>query len=222
MHDNKSAFASYEYDVKIKQTFPYYDDFFEQITDLVKTVFDHPVSWLDVGCGTGKMGEVAHRNVELERFVFSDASEGMMSVAKKNHSCPQDEFLVCDVLDLPYKDEFNVITAVQVFHFFHVQDRQKALKRCYEALKEDGLLITFENFAPFTKIGQTIDLKKWKEFQMRQGKTLEEANQHIDRYGKAYFPVTIEEHLKLMRECGFKVVEILWVSNMQVGLWGLK
>lgn len=25
-----------------------------------------------------------------------------------------------------------------------------------------------------------------------------------------------------MQNCGFKAVEILWLSNMQVGLWGIK
>ena len=25
--------------------------------------------------------------------------------------------------------------------------------------------------------------------------------------------------MELMRNCGFKAVEILWLSNMQVGIW---
>ena len=41
-------------------------------------------------------------------------------------------------------------------------------------------------------------------------------------YGKDYFPITLEEHINLMRNSGFRVVEILWLSNMQVGLWGMK
>lgn len=36
MNDNKSAFRSDEYDRKIKQTLPYYDEFYEQVIDLVK------------------------------------------------------------------------------------------------------------------------------------------------------------------------------------------
>ena len=33
MNDNKSAFYSREYDRKIKQTLPYYDDFYEQVIE---------------------------------------------------------------------------------------------------------------------------------------------------------------------------------------------
>ncbi len=36
------------------------------------------------------------------------------------------------------------------------------------------------------------------------------------------FEKPISENMELMRNCGFKAVEILWLSNMQVGLWGIK
>ena len=56
---------------------------------------------------------------------------------------------------------------------------------------------------------------------MEQGKSLEESNKHIERYGKEYFPISLSENMKLMKNCGFKIVEILWLSNMHVGLWGI-
>lgn len=71
-------------------------------------------------------------------------------------------------------------------------------------------------------IGKSVYLEKWKRYQMSQGKSIEESERHIERYGKDYFPITLEEHLKLMRNCGFRVVEILWLSNMQAGIWGMK
>ena len=55
---------------------------------------------------------------------------------------------------------------------------------------------------------------------MKQGKSLEECENHIKRYGKDYFPISLSENVELMRNCGFIAVEILWLSNMQVGLWG--
>ncbi len=57
---------------------------------------------------------------------------------------------------------------------------------------------------------------------MEQGKSLEETEKHISRYGKDYFPITIEEHLHLLRESVFRVVEMLWFSNTQAGFWAMK
>jgi tRNA (cmo5U34)-methyltransferase len=34
-----------------------------------------------------------------------------------------------------------------------------------------------------------------------------------------YFPITIEEHLSLLREIGFEVIELLWFSYMQAGFY---
>lgn len=119
-------------------------------------------------------------------------------------------------------DEFDVITAIQVNHYLQIEERKTALKKYYKALKENGLFISFENFSPFTEIGRIVYLEKWKRYQLEQGKSLEESKKHIERYGKDYFPITLEEQLTLMRNCGFRAVEILWLSNMQVGIWGVK
>lgn len=96
------------------------------------------------------------------------------------------------------------------------------MKKCYDALKDNGLFISFENFAPFTDVGKSVYLEKWSRYQLKQGKSLEECKAHIERYGKDYFPITLSEHMELMQNCGFKAAEILRLSNMQVGLWGMK
>ena len=222
MNDNQSAFNSSEYDRKIKQTLPYYDEFYKQVIELVKTFHNSAIKWLDIGCGTGKMGSVALENIELEQFVFCDSSAEMIRISEKQFHRPNTAFSVCNVQNLKYTNEFDVITAIQVNHYLHIEERKAALKKCYAALKENGIFITFENFSPFTGIGEKVYLEKWKRYQLKHGKSLEECNKHIERYGKDYFPITVKEHINLMRNSGFQVVEILWLSNMQVGLWGMK
>ena len=51
MIDNTSAFHSNEYDQKIRQTFPYYEEFYVQVTELVKTAH--------IGAGTVKIVEIS-------------------------------------------------------------------------------------------------------------------------------------------------------------------
>lgn len=222
MNDNISAFNTMEYNSKIKQTLPYYDEFYKQVIELVKTFHSGAVRWLDVGCGTGKMGSVAFENVALEKFVFSDCSEKMIKIVKERFDFENTEFVVCDAKELDYVNEFDVITAIQVNHYMNETSRKAALMKYYAALKNNGLFISFENFAPFTDLGKSIYLERWKRYQLEQGKSLEECNKHIERYGKEYFPISLSENIELMKNCGFKIVEILWLSNMQVGIWGIK
>ena len=45
---------------------------------------------------------------------------------------------------------------------------------------------------------------------------------HLARFGVDYFPLTIEEHLQMLTDCGFRVVELLWYSVTQAGFYGVK
>ncbi len=222
MPDNLSAFDSWEYDRKIRQTLPYYDDLYAQAAGLVRDVKPAPAAWLDVGCGTGRMRSAVPSDMAIGQFVFCDVSEEMIAIARQRYAGPGTAFTVCDIRALPYDGAFDVVTAMLVMHFFRGEDRAAALRKCYEALKPEGLFVSFENFAPFTETGRAIGLDRWRRFQIRQGKSPEESRAHIDRYGKAYFPVTPAENLALMRDCGFRAAEILWLSNLQIGVWGLK
>ena len=100
--------------------------------------------------------------------------------------------------------------------------RLAATRKCYELLKPGGLYITFENIRPLTAAGTEIGKTNWKNFQIAAGKTADEAENHIQRFGVEYFPITVEEHLALLRGCGFKVVELLWYSYMQAGFYCIK
>ena len=222
MNDNTSAFNALEYDEKIKKTLPYYEDFYKQIIDLVKIRFDKSLMWLDIGCGTGKMAEIALKMVDIEKIVFCDNSVNMIEIAKQRFKNKNTEFTTSSFLELHNNIQFDVITAIQVFHYFERKERISAIQKCYEMLRPNGLFISFENFAPNSEVGKKLFLERWKLYQLSQGKTIAESNEHIGRYGKEYFPISLSEHLKVLEHCGFENAEIIWVSNIQVGLLGIK
>lgn len=214
-----TVFSSKESDRKIKQTLPYYEEFYKQIIDVVKCHFNNKISWLDVGCGTGKMAEVG---LEVSNsFVLLDNSADMLDIARKQIHSDKAEFVLKAADDMDYEKEFDVVTAVQVFHYLSADERRKAICKCYNALKSGGIFITFENFAPDTEIGAKLYLNRWKQYQISQGKTEQESKDHIERYGTEYFPITIDKHKRLLKECGFKAVELLWCSYMQAGFIGI-
>ncbi|MBO5247216.1 MAG: methyltransferase domain-containing protein [Eubacterium sp.] len=218
----KLTYQASDYDEKIKQTLPYYEEFYEQVIRLVKTHQQQACKWLDVGCGTGKMASEAFKQIEIEKFVFCDCSEEMLSTARERFKDCDAEFLACEVQSLPYVDQFDVVTAIQVNHYLQREERKSAIQNCYRALKKNGIFITFENFAPFSDYGKTVCLEKWKQYQLEQGKSVQECEQHVQRYGKNYFPITVTEQLELIHSCGFQTAEILWLSNMQAGFWAVK
>jgi tRNA (cmo5U34)-methyltransferase len=226
-NDNITAHSSSEYDNQILRTIPYYDKFHEETIHLMKAYVAQPKIWLDTGCGTGVL---VHKCLEVfheTQFILSDPSESMLEVAQQSLSeyTGRVNFLEpATTQDIPsyLTIKPDVITAIQAHHYLSVSDRIKATKVCFDLLNVGGIYITFENICPMTKAGINIGKQNWGEYQLSKGKTKEKVENHLARFGKEYFPITIEEHLDLYRRCGFKVVEMLWYSYMQAGFFCIK
>lgn len=222
MKQNSTPFAVEEYDKQIKKTVPFYEEMVQQIVDIVKMFNLQSLRWLDVGCGTGKMARTALDNFDIQKMVCIDVEQEMFEKAEMFCNDRTVEFLQCDVRELQYQEIFDIVTAIQVNHYFKKDERIVAIKNCYDALEENGIYISFENFAPDSEDGAKLYLERWKEFQIASGKNEEEADSHVKRYGKNYYPISITESIGLLKDCGFRMVEILWVSYMQVGILARK
>jgi tRNA (cmo5U34)-methyltransferase len=88
--------------------------------------------------------------------------------------------------------------------------------------KSGGLFVTFENIAPRTPEGVRFGLAAWKSFLLDNGRKEQEADQHVARYGREFFPITAEEHLAALTQTGFSVVELFWYSQMQAGFYAIR
>lgn len=213
-----------EYDSKIEQTIPFYAHFHEQTMNLIEAFEFKGGNWLDTGCGTGIFVEKAARRFDDFEFTLYDPSVEMIEQAgKRLKGCNQVKDLrVLGSENISNKNEFNVITAIQSHHYFHEEERLVAIQNCYEALKEDGVFISFENFAPNSDFGKEVVLRRWGKYQKEHGKSPDEVSKHLSRYGQNYFPIPIHEHIKVLQVCGFKNIEVFWLSYMQMGLYAVK
>lgn len=207
---------------RAERTLPFYEEMFQQVVDIVRILNLQSFRWLDVGCGTGKMARTVLDNFDIQKMVCIDVENKMLERAESFCDDERVEFLQCDVRELSYQEMFDIVTAIQVNHYFKKNERISAIKNCYDCLAENGIYISFENFAPDSKDGTRLYLERWRQFQIENGKTQEGADLHIKRYGRNYFPIPISESVRLLKDCGFRMVEVLWLSYMQVGILARK
>lgn len=226
--DNQSAHNSEVYDTQINDTIPYYNCFNNETINFVKVVKNNPKVWLDTGCGTGSLVEKASKVFKNTLFILADPSEGMLKQAKiKFQNKNMDNIDILDSVStqdikLNSNVKIDIITAIQAHHYLSIEERIKATKKCYDLLNENGIYITFENICPLTERGIEIGKEYWKAFQINSGKDKVSTENHLKRFGTEYFPITIQEHLSLLKNCGFKVVELFWYSYMQAGFYCIK
>ena len=84
------------------------------------------------------------------------------------------------------------------------------------------MYITFEIIQPPSIRAFDISVSRWKHLQLSHGRDEAEVNQHLARFDNQVFPITITEHIQLLKECGFKVVDLFWASYMQAGFYAIK
>lgn len=51
-----------------------------------------------------------------------------------------------------------------------------------------------------------------KENAFKKGKSIKECEKHLSRNNMEYFPITIQEQIRILKECGFRSIEIFGVS----------
>ncbi len=226
--EKKTPHLPEDYDTKISSVLPYYSSFHKETINLVRSLLKTPDVWMDTGCGTGTFVENAMQHFPDTKFLLLDPSESMLRLAReKITSCT---FERVEILKASATQDFtmelnerpDVITAIQCHHYLSRENRAKAVRKCYELLENGGIFITFENISPFTEEGISVGKRYWGEFQSEHGRSKGEIENHLERFGTEYFPITVEEHLKLLRKTGFMTIEIFWYSYMQAGFYCIK
>ncbi len=220
--DNKSAYAANVYDEHIVRVLPYYRDFHDQIIDLAEACKPGAVDWLDTGCGTGTLAAKVLQTRRNVRFTLSDPSEKMLHVAEEKLQGQRVRFLRAASHELAFVSEFDVVTAVQCHHYYRPDEREKAVSNCWRALRSGGVLVVFENIRMSAGISDAIAVKRWVSFLREQGNTEQEIQMQMDRRGVETFPITVRQHLDLLKRTGFRSVDLLWASYLQAGFMAIK
>lgn len=223
-NDNLTAHASSDYDSQIRRTIPYYDALHHETISLIAAYSPNPDIWVDTGAGTGALIEQAYNRFPTTKFYLADPAAAMLAQARARLSGRRRVTIMDPVesQNLKTAEPVDVVTAIQAHHYLRPPERTAATRNCRELLREGGLYVTFENIRPTTHEGSEIAKQIWADFQTSQGRSSDAVRGHLARFGVDYFPLTVEEHLQMLSECGFRVVELLWYSVMQAGFYCLK
>ena len=223
---NSTPHLPEDYNLQVRRTIPHYDTMHSETINLARALDRPPRFWLDTGCGTGAMVEQALRLLPDTEFILADPSQRMLDVARGRFHREGRVGILRPMRTQDLAGELgetpDLITAVQCHHYLARRDREKAVEVCFGLLPKDGAFISFENVRPFTAAGIKIGKRNWGNFQKRNGKDEAEAEAHLARFDREYFPITAEEHLDILQRTGFSSVELLWYSHMQAGFFCIR
>ncbi len=102
------------------------------------------MSVLDVGCGTGAITAGIARAVGPNGFVAGvDRDEGLLEIARREHGAVANlRFENADVTRLPYREQFDVVTAARAVQW--ISKPERAIGSMRDAAKGSGRLVVLD------------------------------------------------------------------------------
>lgn len=210
------------FDELIKTLIPYYEDMIESMILALPFHQKEKINVLDLGCGTGNISLKVKERFPNARITSVDMAKNMIKIAKQKLASYNDiEFIIADVRDLEFVDEFDAVVSSLALHHLHHPEKKPYYHRIKSFLKKGGVFYNTDNILGSSPHLNQLYMDKWIEFLLKSHTHEEIDSVWIPKHRKEDFPAPLMDHIHLLEEVGFKEVDVIWKSYM-FGVYGGK
>lgn len=148
---------------------------------------------LDLGGGTGL--ELIHL-FELypdAHVTVIDITENMVKKLKTRDFADKVTAICADFFEVDFGKEYDAVISTSALHHFKKDEKVILYKKIYDCLKEGGKFLNSDFIAETERI---------------EKEQLYELDNEFDKYKHIDIPMTIEHELEVLKEVGFKDIEV--------------
>ena len=237
--DNVTPKENWEFDQSVADCFenmlsrsiPQYDIMRSSISDLVADVIhSKPVKEsfqiLDIGCSDGLMIQALMSKFESNRGHFTgvDVSEPMLEKAKERFKDnARVHILNHDVTKSVPAGYFDVITSVLTLQFIPINYRQQIIQQIYERLSPvHGCFIFVEKVLGSSAYLDELFIKNYYAYKEAHGYSKEDIERKRLSLEGVLVPVTSDWNVDLLKQAGFRQIDVFWRWMNFVGYIAIK
>lgn len=217
------------FDDMITRSVPFYHESLSLGIDFViRNLPSENSGLLDLGSSSGNfLISLADRLSGLNHPHFSltgiDNSPAMVEYAKNKvlaYGYPID-FLCGDILQVDFQQS-HFITAYYTLQFIRPIMREALVKKIYQSLTRNGMLILSEKINSSDKMLDKQMIDHYHSFKGKQGYTQNEISTKREALENVLIPYTLDENITLLKNAGFRHIEIIFKWVNFVTLFALK
>ncbi|MBN1379255.1 MAG: carboxy-S-adenosyl-L-methionine synthase CmoA [Gammaproteobacteria bacterium] len=228
----KSSFAFDEavaavFDDMLKRSIPFYFEIQNMIADLLDEFVPANGKVCDLGCSTGTTigllsKRLATKNITFEGFdnsapMLQRAEENLLQLGVNNF-----KLIEQDLNDGVTIEQTDAVIMNLVLQFVRPANRERLLKDAYSGLKKSGCLILVEKIAASDERLNHVFTEKYLEFKKRNLYTDQEIAAKRKALENILIPNRTQDNILLMKEAGFRSVEVFFNWFNFCGVVGLK
>jgi len=207
------------YGVEIAKWFPDYEFVHGLLCDVVRPYLPSNALILDLGGGTGRIAKLLLDELASCRIVVQDISANMLSEVPNKLSeyagrfkCVQGDFF-SEQFELE-PNRFDCIVSVHAIHHGRGTRVYHSLyRRIFRWLKSGGCFVCLDNVAGDTPELAALSYAAWAET-LKSNYNAEEIRSIVETTIREDSPISLREHLEILRDCGFDRADVVWKKHI--------
>lgn len=213
------------FDDMLERSVPHYKETISLISDfcvynmaLLESSLDSsdtkPIIY-DLGSSTGTMLLSLSQVLPHTRLIGIDSAKAMIdkSTLKAKAYSVDIDFIHTDVLTHDFLHS-HIIIANYILQFIRPMQRPSLLAKIYNALIDNGVFIMSEKMISHDKVLDKQMIEHYLRYKMAQGYSKNEISKKREALENVLVPFSMDENIAMLKNVGFKSVEILykWVN----------
>jgi tRNA (cmo5U34)-methyltransferase len=203
------------FDDMLNRSVPFYKENLNLQIDILKNFLNENDKIVDLGSSTGTfLIELAKKADKKLNLIGIDNSSAMIKRAKNKAKAfgveitfIEEDFLNCDF------SNSKAIIANYTIQFVRPLKREKLIKKIYNSLKNEGIFLMSEKLITNHKKLNKIMIDKYYEFKKQMGYSEYEIARKREALENVLIPYTMEENIEMLKNAGFKEVEVIFRWN---------
>lgn len=214
------------FDDMVKRSVPFYEEVARILVSLAEVYCSSGSRIYDIGCSTGSTLLLLSQtlNFPLE-LIGIDNSEAMILRAqdKLSHGKQEDRktFLCQSALEHHYQNA-SLVICNYTLQFISVRERKRLLALLYTGLKPGGMLFLSEKIRYADPEMQEAITGIYEAYKRSQGYSQSEIEKKKESLENVLVPVTLDEQIAWLKDCGFRNVDVAFKWHCFVSLVAIK
>lgn len=193
---------------------PEFDFAFSLIAQAIKPCMKPKAKIIDLGAGTGNLSRIIFEKYKDLRITLVDFSENMLKQVPnvlKDFSGTY-EIARGDIFKIDFnKNAYNaVISSFAIHHGRGINTYKKLYMNIFRWLKKGGIFICCDVINGDNKNLSELNERCWALFLKNQDFTNSNIDKILNNYHREDTPLSINQHIKILNEIGFKSADVLW------------
>ena len=205
------------FDDMVSRSVPFYDEIHRIILDLIDRTDATKSKIYDLGCSTATTFSLIDRHLKnknktIPKMIGVDNSGPMLEkAAAKIHANNMKtvELQCADIEDVELENPSMVIMNYTL-QFIPVERRINILKKIYNSLEDEGIFVLSEKLKSPTRSVDNLLTDLYYDFKRRNGYSELEISQKREALENVLVPLAPKRQINMLREAGFKRVEMIF------------